>query len=378
MPMFPSFAGDPKQKRTLWENIVVSTPVVMTVVATVLAGLSSSEMSSSQYFRSLAAQMQSKVSDQWSFFQAKRFRELQCRNTLQVLEGVTQLETFDGQDLLAMATQLVDRMSQTAVTTNSADSQNARDQLSRARSLLEGFAQAATRPAEAIVMRYTHVVAGPHEPELPTVPTGQPLADEQIAAASRAVGDGTPESTAEQLAGQIDQARLDSALAVATKNAADFDVVVDPISRAADQIDQIVRNITLSAGVFERAARQSTPGSANASDQSQTAMGQQIRQLNIGWMATRLRFDAGRYERDAQNNQVLAQVYEIRVRKDGFISERHRQRSKEFFYGMLGAQAGVTIATLSLAVQRRSLLWAIAAAAGLAAVSFAAYVYLFV
>jgi hypothetical protein len=45
---------------------------------------------------------------------------------------------------------------------------------------------------------------------------------------------------------------------------------------------------------------------------------------------------------------------------------------------MLGAQAGVTIATFSLAVRRGSWLWGLAASAGLAAVTFAAYVYLFV
>ena len=49
---------DPGHKRTTWETIIVTTPVILTVVATILAGLSSSEMSSAQYFRSLAAQMQ--------------------------------------------------------------------------------------------------------------------------------------------------------------------------------------------------------------------------------------------------------------------------------------------------------------------------------
>src|SRR5205823_7224552 len=51
---------------------LTATPVVLTVVATVLAGLSTSEMTLAQSHRSLAAQNQPKPSDQWGLFQAKR------------------------------------------------------------------------------------------------------------------------------------------------------------------------------------------------------------------------------------------------------------------------------------------------------------------
>jgi len=44
---------------------------------------------------------------------------------------------------------------------------------------------------------------------------------------------------------------------------------------------------------------------------------------------------------------------------------------------MLAAQAGVTIASLSLAVHKRNILWALAGLAGLAAVTFSGYVYLY-
>src|SRR5215471_11548413 len=65
---------EPEKPKSLWDSILTSTPVVLTVLATLLAGLSSSEMTRAQYHRSLAAQHQSKVSDQWAFFQAKRIR----------------------------------------------------------------------------------------------------------------------------------------------------------------------------------------------------------------------------------------------------------------------------------------------------------------
>jgi len=62
-------------------------PVVMTVIATLLAGLASGEMTKAQYERAYAAQLQSKAGDQWAFFQAKRLRGEMQRNTLDVLSA---------------------------------------------------------------------------------------------------------------------------------------------------------------------------------------------------------------------------------------------------------------------------------------------------
>ena len=70
---------------TPWGKVLTATPVVMTVVATALAGLASSEMTRAQYARSLAAQQQSKAGDQWGFFQAKRLRSAMARNTLDII-----------------------------------------------------------------------------------------------------------------------------------------------------------------------------------------------------------------------------------------------------------------------------------------------------
>ena len=66
--------ADAPVKRGTWESVILMTPVVMTIFATLLAGMSSSEMTKAQYHRSLSGQNQSKVGDQWGFFQAKRIR----------------------------------------------------------------------------------------------------------------------------------------------------------------------------------------------------------------------------------------------------------------------------------------------------------------
>ena len=68
-----------------WGKILGATPIVMAVIATMLAGLASSEMTKAQYDRSAAAQLQSKAGDQWSYFQAKKLRSAVARNTLDLL-----------------------------------------------------------------------------------------------------------------------------------------------------------------------------------------------------------------------------------------------------------------------------------------------------
>ena len=70
-------------------KMLAATPVVMAVIATLLAGLASSEMTRAQYDRALAAQQQSKVGDQWSFFQAKRLRGALQRNALDLLQSLS-------------------------------------------------------------------------------------------------------------------------------------------------------------------------------------------------------------------------------------------------------------------------------------------------
>lgn len=68
-----------------WGKILGATPVVLTVVATLLAGLSSSEMTSAQYDRALGAQLQSKAGDQWNYFQGKKLRSAFQHNMLDLI-----------------------------------------------------------------------------------------------------------------------------------------------------------------------------------------------------------------------------------------------------------------------------------------------------
>src|SRR5436190_9575574 len=92
--------------QTVWGKILTATPVVMTVVATALAGLASSEMTRAQYDRSLAAQQQSKAGDQWSYFQAKRLRSALQQNALDLVRATAEVHPVDLAALKQAVTQM--------------------------------------------------------------------------------------------------------------------------------------------------------------------------------------------------------------------------------------------------------------------------------
>src|SRR6476661_7873609 len=78
-----------------WGKTLLATPIVMSVVATLLAGLASSEMTRAQYDRSLAAQLQSKAGDQWGYFQAKKLRAAMQESTLVLLQATGSIRPLD-------------------------------------------------------------------------------------------------------------------------------------------------------------------------------------------------------------------------------------------------------------------------------------------
>src|SRR5437016_9669798 len=85
------------------ERALAAVPVVLTVMATILAGLSSSEMTQSMYFRSLASQNQAKAGSQWGFFQAKRIRGTTMETGGDLVRVVTDAAEFDVAQLRPVA-----------------------------------------------------------------------------------------------------------------------------------------------------------------------------------------------------------------------------------------------------------------------------------
>ena len=277
---------------TRWGKVLGATPIIMTVIATMLAGLASSEMTKAQYDRSLAAQLQSKAGDQWSFFQAKRLRSAMARTTVSLLAA-----TGDVGPLAAEALPGVDAAVIAALT--------------------KGQIPAAT-PAK-------------FEPG--------------VTAALAAAASSRPESEILAVVAKVDDAALTNALIAAKEAAAAFDTATRPINEVVDRLDEALTG---------------------------------DRHMLRDFSAARLRYSAARYDTEARLNQAIAGIYELQVSKGNLSAEKHHRRSTNFFFGMLAAQMAVIIATFSIAARQRSFLWSLAAAAGLTAVSFSAYVYFYV
>jgi hypothetical protein len=278
-----------------WGKVLTATPVILTVVATALAGLASSEMTRAQYSRALAAQQQSKAGDQWGYFQAKRLRSALQHNTLDLLESTTDVHPLET----------------AALEEAGADPQAV------------AALQQAKLPAIAPAAAYT--------PDLSATLNAIENFQEQPAAFYR-----------------LKDQTVAEALLAAQNRAAEFDAATKPVNQ-----------------VIERLERRFNQEAASL-------------QTRRDFIAARLRYTAARYDTEARLNQAIANMFEVQVRRSNVEAARHHRRSQRFFYGMLAAQAGVIIATFSLAARKRSFLWGLAAAAGAAAISFAIYVYLFV
>jgi hypothetical protein len=294
----------------VWGKVLSATPVVMTVVATMLAGLSSSEMTRAQYDRSLAAQRQSKAGDQWNFFQGKKLRGALQHNTLDGLAVVAELHPIDRSALRAVL----------------------------------GATEAATALDSPAGQQ---ALAALIEGRLPALAAGPAVAPE-VQAALDALEASRSDAELAALLARIDDGALDNALSAAQARVLALDAATKPVGRVIDLIEkQLTR-----------------PGAPTA--------------VRSNFIAARLGYNAARYDTEARLNQAVASLFELQVHKSNLSADRHHRRSQKFFFGMLAAQLGVIISTFAMAAQKRNLLWSLAAAAGIAAVSFTVYVFLFV
>jgi hypothetical protein len=319
-------------------------PVALTVLATILAGLSSSEMTRSMYHRSLAAQHQSKAGSQWAFFQAKRMRGTTLEASVELVRTLADTPPLDAEHLRALAAKVEERL-------RGAGGSAAADKAKAARSKLDALLiREDTKQA-------IHYLAGS---ELPAI-AAHHLQDETIADVAKAVRARQTEAQTADRVARINPAKLEEAIETAEANADAFDQACKPVTTVIRDLESVVTE-------FAAAVRAANDGG----DAARTA----VKGLTAAVGSARQDFTARRYAQEAKYNQEAGELYEVLVRRDGVEAERHRIRSKNFFYAMLCAQAGVTVASLALARSRKSPFWAVAAAAGFLAVAIGGYVYL--
>ena len=300
---------------TAWGKILTATPVIMAVISTMLAGLASSEMTRAQYDRSLGAQHQSKAGDQWSFFQAKKLRSALQLNSIEILRETVTVRLFDPASLRSSVESLPAENAKTAIL--------------------------AVIDSEAGKEALTLLQQG----KLPLAATLAAL-DSKVESAIQAVENSASDAEVHSLLAQVADSVLDESLRQSQARAQEFDNANKPVNQSIDKLETQLSGIT--------------------------ALAQEHRDFAIA----RMNFAAMRYDGESRLNQVIANIYELKVRKCNISAERHHSRSQRFFYGMLAAQTGVIIATFAMAARQRNLLWSLAAVAGLIAIILAVYVYL--
>jgi hypothetical protein len=407
----PSAQGPAAPERSgVLEKLFTSTPVILSVLATVLAGLSSRELTLAHYYRSLATQDQSKAGDQWNFFAARRIRGTSLEMTRDLLETMSQPDHVEAARLELAATRLAadfgraekdaQRLS-AAVDSAGSDlgtaagplqaaahqlDQFLHENLSRADGARDKIRLALQRDDVKEALRY---LGTDKVPEIEAHKTD----DERIQKAAQAVAAQKPEAELERLALGIPVDQLQEAIHNAEENAKEFEDRGKPVGKTLDEIAGLVGREVALVRPFHRAARDVQAALAEVPANGGMAVGDmrtaaaavertaaEIKttadELDSDFKAARHDYTARRYRREALYNQDVAYLYEVLVRRLSAESEVHRRKSAHYFYAMLGAQAGVTIATLAMAMRYRSVLWSLASVFGMSALLFASYVFL--
>lgn len=339
-----STAENPESTKAGNRRMTAAIPVILTVIATIFAGLSSSEMTRSMYYRSLAAQFQSKAGAQWGYFQAKKMRAatLDANSDLALLFVVRQFDHPAANGLLAAV-------------------QGAPENESR------------RNPALAAALKSLQAAIGNEQlrgalrylsgGELPAVENSVPPTG-AMADAIAAVRSHSAQIRSDEIVANIPASEIDAAIVAAQASANSFEQACDPVVKA-------IRSLERAIGDVYRITGSPTDG-----PESLRPLANAIHGAALSLRFANQDFTARRYDREARDNQSVGELYEVQVLRAGFDSERHRARSKNFFYAMLCAQAGVTIASLALAKTRQSMFWLFASVAGFAALALGGYVYL--
>lgn len=323
----------------LWGMILTATPVALTALATAFAGLSSSEMTQAMYHRSLAAQHQSRAGNQWAFFQAKRIRGNGIESSVELLQALGHPEPFDPSKVVA--------------------------DLTRLHTLVEPVPGPAAGKIEQARTRLGPVKHTSFD--LPTVePTPLPdsAARQAFDAAVQAIQKRKTEAETAALVVRLGPETIDEAIRLAEDDADRFDQACEPVTEHVRQLRARFNEL----GAAVRPLRGGTGPAAEA-----VAL---FDRLDASFRAAAMDFEARRYRQEAVFNRRAAEAYEVRVRRSGIESDRHRERSKQFFYSMLLAQVGVTVSSLALARAQRSWLWFFAALVAVVSLVFTGYVYL--
>lgn len=365
-----------KEKKPIFETVVISTPVVLTVVATFILGRSSAEMTQAQYQRSLAGQNQSKVADQWAFFQAKRIRGTSYETTAIALLA-QKADPFTADTLVETAAGLIREIEPGKTPELDALAKKARESLQKINAVLHP-SPADDKLTEAKVKEALDALNEYPTPKLETAdadgiePGQRKLLDEVLADIRRF----KPEKEIAPKTLTLKPETIDAAIEQAKTRAAQVARHGKQIDAVLEQFDALVDRQTVLCREYQRIVGGMIKAGGDAKlERSRERARTMSAQLLGDYKAARFAFDARRYEDDARSNQELAYLYDAQVLQSSAQSDKHLKRSFGFMIAMLIAQVGVTIGSLALMLKFRMPVWSVAVLSGLCAIGLGVYIF---
>ncbi|MBA4191417.1 MAG: hypothetical protein C0467_25840 [Planctomycetaceae bacterium] len=305
----------PEEPKGLLQKLGAALPIGLTALATVFAGMSTGALQQAMYWKSQAAQDQSKATNQWSLAGFKRDRALTMQTSAAQLRAMSEYRV---------------------------------PMFAKPGTLLSGQDELQAK-ALGWLIEEKGDKAGPPRVKLPEI------TDENIKALRDGIETRQPETELLALAAKVNKDAINKAIDDTEKAVEQVDKEWDPIIKVAATLVQIEAIIRADAPDDERKKK-----AANA-----TAA-----------QATGFELEQRRYRAESFMNQAIAFLYEIRVKVSTAESDKHRRKSQHFFYAMLAAQVGAVISSLAIARQKMSVLWFFASFIGLVSIGIGAYVFL--
>jgi hypothetical protein len=311
----PATTTQPEEPKGFLDKLGAALPVGLTALATVFAGMSTGALQRAMYWKSQAAQDQSRATDQWSLAGFKRDRALVMQT------AAAQLRATAGYASPNFSTSTLPPIK---IKPDDSNAEQKRKELEE---------------AQAKALEWLKNKSVPPSP-LPEI------TDEHITALAKAISAREPEAELIKAAGKIKQESITKAIDDAEKKGEQYDREWSPVLAAAAEIASFADGGKTDTAI--RIARQ--------------AAGDDLEER--------------RYRAESRLNQGIANLYEIRVKMSSAESDKHRRKSEHFFFAMLTAQIGATISALALARKTKSALWLFAGMIGLVSLGIGAYVLL--
>ncbi len=306
----PTTEPRPEERKGLIEKIGPALPIGLTALAAVFGSMSAGALQQAMYWKSQAAQDQSKSTNQWTLAGFKRDRALIMESSCRTLRAMAKYATATfpkPEDLPPIK-----------VPKDDPNPEATKKKLEDARQQALSWLVKRDGPPRVSPLEIT---------------------DENIKALRQGLADRKPEAELLALAAKIDQNVINKAIDDAEDFTARTDKEWDATVKAAAELASAVD-------------KKPDPDATTA----RQAVGYDLEER--------------RYRAESRLNQGIGFLYDIRVKVSTAESDRHRKKSATLSYAMLIAQIGAVASSLALAKRGAGVIWVLAASIGVVAIMF--------